>query len=61
MQGQGSAGIVYTQSTATGYNHDTRDRAAATITIDIGDVDEDAARWWAAILAPDQGWKAVVS
>ncbi len=61
MQGQGSAGIVYTQSTATGYNHDTGDRAAATITIDIGDVDEDAARWWAAILAPDQGWKAVVS
>lgn len=52
---------MYTQSTATRYNHDAGDRAAATITIDISEVDEDAARWWAAVLAPDQGWKAVVS
>lgn len=28
--------------------------------IDIGDVDEQAARWWSAILAPAQGWKATI-
>lgn len=28
--------------------------------VDIGDVDEQAARWWSAILAPDQGWKATI-
>lgn len=31
------------------------------IDIDIGHVSEQAARWWMAILAPGQGWKAVVS
>jgi hypothetical protein len=27
----------------------------------IRDMDMDAARWWAAIMAPDQGWKTVGS
>lgn len=61
MQGQGGAEIAYTQSIATGYKREVGDRIAAGITVDIGDVDEDAARWWAAILAPGQGWKAIVS
>ncbi|KAL8645006.1 MAG: hypothetical protein Q9210_006954 [Variospora velana] len=61
MQGQGDTEIAYTESTAIGYKHETGDRIAATITIDIGDVDENATRWWAAILAPGQGWKAMVS
>lgn len=28
--------------------------------VDIGDVDEDAIRWWAAILAPEIGWNASI-
>lgn len=53
--------MVYTLSMATGYKHETGNGTAASITVNIGDVDEDAARWWAAILAPGQGWKAIVS
>ncbi|KAI4138338.1 MAG: hypothetical protein LQ341_004716 [Variospora aurantia] len=60
MQGQGGAEIAYTQSIATGYKRKAGDKIAG-ITVDIGDVDKDAARWWAAILAPGQGWKAIIS
>ncbi|PVH85786.1 hypothetical protein DL98DRAFT_605441 [Cadophora sp. DSE1049] len=41
-----------------------RDDASAslpdTINIDLGDVSNDAARWWAAILAKDEGWRAEI-
>jgi len=60
-QGQDGARIVYTDSIATGYRYSAEDKSTATITIDIGKVDEYIARWWAAILAPNQGWKAIVS
>lgn len=29
-------------------------------TVDLGNVDDDAAQWWAAILAPDSGWSATI-
>ncbi|KAL8935431.1 MAG: hypothetical protein Q9211_004706 [Gyalolechia sp. 1 TL-2023] len=61
MQGQGGAEIAYTRSMATGYMPEAGDRVATAITVDIGDVDDHAARWWAAILAPGKGWKAIVS
>lgn len=32
-----------------------------SIVIDVGDVDEEKARWWAAILAPGEGWKADIT
>ncbi|KAL8894851.1 MAG: hypothetical protein Q9207_008392 [Kuettlingeria erythrocarpa] len=60
-QGQGGAEIAYTQSIATGYKREAGDGIATGMTVDIGDVDEHAARWWAAILAPGQGWKAIFS
>jgi hypothetical protein len=28
--------------------------------IDLGDIDDDAARWWAAVLAPEGGWNASI-
>lgn len=28
--------------------------------IDLGDITNDAARWWAAVLAPDEGWNACI-
>ena len=61
MQGKMDAEITYTQSTAAGYKHEAGDTITATINVDIGDVDENAARWWAAILAPGQGWRVIVS
>jgi hypothetical protein len=61
VQGQEGAKIVYTDSKAPGYHLGAEGKFAAKITIDIGEVDEGVARWWAAILAPNQGWKAIVS
>src|SRR5256885_12965193 len=61
MQGQEGAEIVYTNAMAAGYRHDGKDVCGATVPVDIGDVDEGAARWWAALLAPGQGWKAILS
>ena len=43
MQGQGGAKVEYMQSTAVGYR-DNENGRTATITIDIGDVDERTAR-----------------
>lgn len=34
---------------------------ANSIFVDIGDVDEERARWWAAILAPGEGWQADIT
>lgn len=31
------------------------------VTVDLGDVSADAARWWEAVLAPRQGWLATVN
>ncbi|EGD94335.1 hypothetical protein TESG_01855 [Trichophyton tonsurans CBS 112818] len=28
------------------------------VMVDVGDVDDDAARWWAAVLSPGEGWQA---
>lgn len=40
-------------------DQDAEDRSS--IKVDIGKVDEKAARWWTAILAPSQGWKAIIT
>lgn len=36
--------------------HESGDRGL--VEVDIGDVDEEAARWWTAVLAPGSGWAA---
>jgi hypothetical protein len=33
---------------------------STTATIDLGDIDDDAARWWAAVLALEGGWNASI-
>ncbi|PLB38546.1 uncharacterized protein BDW47DRAFT_125379 [Aspergillus candidus] len=60
LQRHERAEAVYTTSTANWYSlhHVCGPKSASTI--DIGNVDAHAARWWAAILAPGQGWKAIV-
>ncbi|KAJ5642251.1 hypothetical protein N7490_006251 [Penicillium lividum] len=55
LQQQQGADVSYTSSTAFWQHHDMEDVTA--IEIEIGEVDESTARWWAAILAPRQGWK----
>lgn len=37
------------------------DESANSIVVDIGDVNEERARWWAAILAPGEGWQADIT
>ena len=59
-QGRDGATMSYTDSMATGHQSGTAD-ASPALSVAIGNVDEDIARWWAAILAPDQGWTAIVS
>ncbi|KAJ5558982.1 hypothetical protein N7461_002954 [Penicillium sp. DV-2018c] len=65
LQNQDGAELVYTNSTANprGINvvdiDESKRSDSQVIEIDIGDVDINVARWWMAILAPNQGWKAV--
>ena len=62
VEGQGEdAKMVYTSSKATRYHRETEHGRAPASTVDIGEVSEDVARWWAAILAPGEGWKAIVT
>ena len=53
--------VIYTDSEGTGYGHGSGHEHSLGVTIEIGEVGEDVAQWWAAVLAPNQGWKAVVS
>jgi len=53
MQGNAEAELRYTDSMAN-----TDDLG---VIVDIGGTDESATRWWLAILAPGQGWRAVLS
>ncbi|MCJ1444800.1 MAG: hypothetical protein MMC23_005302 [Stictis urceolatum] len=59
-QGKDGAKIIYMDSRTIGNVWDNDGRPDST-RIDIGKVDPYCARWWAAILAPLQGWKAIIS
>lgn len=58
LQGKGAT-LRYTESQA-GFDGDSTLDYTKTSCVDLGEVDDDIARWWSAILAPNQGWKAVV-
>lgn len=36
------------------------DENCDSLVVDVGDVDDDAARWWTAVLAADGGWEASI-
>ena len=61
MQGRGGAAVSYTDSMAAGYSINAEDQYPPSTPIFVGHVDQAVARWWAAILAPHQGWIATVS
>ncbi|KAL4747051.1 hypothetical protein BDW72DRAFT_206821 [Aspergillus terricola var. indicus] len=52
------AALVYTESKA--YNSDKPEEDDSAV-VDIGVADDDAARWWAAILARAEGWEAYIA
>ena len=51
--------IFYLAPQANGMCGCSKDSLGALV-VDIGDVDDDAARWWAAILATGEGWRAEI-
>ncbi|PYH75061.1 uncharacterized protein BO88DRAFT_460983 [Aspergillus vadensis CBS 113365] len=58
MRGEESS-MQYTQC-QTGYSNESLPDSSQVYVIDVGEVDESVARWWSAILAPNEGWKATV-
>ncbi|EAU36994.1 predicted protein [Aspergillus terreus NIH2624] len=52
------ATVQYTASQATWVNGESVDESIA---VDVGNVQDDAARWWAAVLAPMPGWQAFLT
>ncbi|KAL4757076.1 uncharacterized protein BDW70DRAFT_153652 [Aspergillus foveolatus] len=52
------AALAYTDSKAHNSDKPEEDDSAM---VDIGVADDDAARWWAAILAPTEGWEAYIA
>lgn len=58
---QGQDGTMrYTESKAPGYHDPSRETTAGAIAIDIGEADHDMISWWSSVLAPGEGWRAVV-
>lgn len=51
------AEMTYTKKHAEYRGLNTGDERTKVI-VDVGDVDDDAARWWAAVLSPGEGWQA---
>ncbi|KAK0111646.1 hypothetical protein ONS95_001990 [Cadophora gregata] len=52
--------IFYMVAEAKGIS-DSAEKSPDALHIDLGSVDDDAARWWAAILAPGEGWRAEIT
>nr|KMM71104.1 hypothetical protein CPAG_07411 [Coccidioides posadasii RMSCC 3488] len=50
------AELTYTEKYAE-YGNNKRDERPGVM-VNVGDVDDDAARWWAAVLSPGEGWEA---
>ncbi|KAI9374847.1 hypothetical protein BJX61DRAFT_496180, partial [Aspergillus egyptiacus] len=50
--------LAYTDSKA--YNSGEPQEQGSAV-VDIGVVDDDAARWWSAVLAPGEGWEAYIA
>ncbi|AEO57297.1 hypothetical protein MYCTH_2303275 [Thermothelomyces thermophilus ATCC 42464] len=59
----GGTSLVYTSCKADDYAQDvpvTVPPDNLSVAVDIRDAGPDEARWWAAVLAPDQGWQATM-
>ncbi|KAH8729259.1 hypothetical protein BGZ61DRAFT_491664 [Ilyonectria robusta] len=58
----GTKPLEYTSSRAKGFDFTDlpSSQQHVPISVDLGTVDEDAARWWASVLAPQEGWLATI-
>ena len=61
LQGHNGACTFYTNSIATGFHGIGGGMSPEGITINLNKTTKASARWWAAILAPKQGWRAIIS
>ncbi|KOC07923.1 hypothetical protein AFLA70_129g002580 [Aspergillus flavus AF70] len=59
MQQQKGSEILYTDAQAPDICRTLGDELPTDFNVNIGKVDSGAARWWAALLAPGQGWKVI--
>ncbi|RKL09685.1 hypothetical protein BFJ70_g16640 [Fusarium oxysporum] len=58
----GACSLAYTESQATTHQGITQCKDEENLfSIQIGDISLEEARWWAAILAPGQGWRADIT
>ncbi|KAL4755723.1 uncharacterized protein BDW70DRAFT_146026 [Aspergillus foveolatus] len=53
-------GATYTYTDSKAYAGDNPQEQDSAV-VEIGVADDDAARWWAAILAPGEGWEAYIT
>lgn len=58
MRGEG-ASVRYTSSQASYFCESLHDLPEIHV-VDVGDAESDVVRWWSAILAQHEGWKAIV-
>ncbi|KAK9442048.1 immunoglobulin variable region used by the ITC63B heavy chain [Metarhizium brunneum] len=56
----GASNMTYTESVATRDSRDNARNGDGDLIVDLGDITYEAARWWAAILAPEEGWGACI-
>jgi hypothetical protein len=56
----GAAPLEYTASQAKWAGNRHRPRDEASVIVQLGPINDDAARWWEAVLAPGQGWKTSI-
>jgi hypothetical protein len=69
MQQSKNAGMGFPQGTdcmryfviQAKWTYDGDKQLPDDLEVDLGDVEDDAARWWAAILATGEGWRATVT
>ncbi|EFY90715.1 hypothetical protein MAC_03295 [Metarhizium acridum CQMa 102] len=54
----GASTMAYTESVATPDSRENAPNGDSDLIVDLGDITYEAARWWAAILAPEEGWGA---
>ena len=63
LQGGNGARVFYTKSVSAGFGRgsDIISPSSHLINFDVGWTKTKHARWWAAVVAPEQGWQAIVS
>ncbi|CZT11672.1 uncharacterized protein RCO7_08709 [Rhynchosporium graminicola] len=54
-------GCIFYFAAAADWIYERAEISPDELHINLGNVDDDAARWWAAILAPGEGWRAEIT